>query len=212
MCGRGQIREKRLYAVRYALLCVLCFGLVTGLLPSPGQGAAPPAPPEEAVQSAATRAQGSPVSSSQPQGFSSVEFSQPQGLSLLDSVTVSPLLESRYAATGPAGVLPSPYYGSGASAADKVFVADKPKSYLFSFDNGGNDSRYIGLARIDRLGVMESNKSLSNEYGAELMIGYKVTSLWSVLFGKGMQLESPGDTSVHFQDDGWRFKFVKKFW
>ena len=201
MRGRGQIREKRLYAVRYALLFVLCFGLVTGLLPSPGQGAAPPAPPEEAVQSAATRAQGSPVSPSQPQGFS-----------LLDSLIVSPLLESRYATAGPAGVLPFPYYGSAASTADKVFLADKPKSYLFSFDNGGNDSRYIGLARIDRLGVMESNKTLSNEYGAELMIGYKVTSLWSVLFGKGMQLESPGDTSVRFQDDGWRFKFVKKFW
>ena len=201
MYGRGQIREKRLYAVRYALLFVLCFGLVTGLLLSPGQGAAPPAPPEEAVQSAATRAQGSPVSLSQPQGFG-----------LLDNLTVSPLLESRYATTGPAGVLPFPYYGSAVSAADRVFLADKPKSYLFSFDNGGNDSRYIGLARIDRLGVMESNKTLSSEYGAELMIGYKVTSLWSVLFGKGMQLESPGDTSVRFQDDGWRFKFVKKFW
>ena len=201
MCGRGQIKGRRLYALGYAVSFVLCFGLVTGLLPSPGQGAAPPAPPEEAVQSAATRAQGSPVSPSQPQGFS-----------LLDSLIVSPLLESRYATTGPAGVLPFPYYGSAVSAADRVFLADKPKSYLFSFDNGGNDSRYIGLARIDRLGVMESNKTLSSEYGAELMIGYKVTSLWSVLFGKGMQLESPGDTSVRFQDDGWRFKFVKKFW
>jgi hypothetical protein len=39
-----------------------------------------------------------------------------------------------------------------------------------------------------------------------------VTTLGSIFFGKGLQLESPGDTSVRFQDDGWRFKFVKKFW
>lgn len=201
MCGRGQMRQKRLYVSGYAVLFVLCFGLATGLLVSPGQGAAPPAPPEEAVQSAATRAQGGPVS-----------FSQPQGFGLLDFLTVSPLLESRYATSGPAGIIPFPYHGLAGNGADKDFLADMPKSYLFSLDNGGNDNRFIGLARIDRLGLMESNKTSPNEYGAELMIGYKVTSLWSVLFGKGMQLESPGDTSIRYQDDGWRFKFVKKFW
>ncbi len=108
--------------------------------------------------------------------------------------------------------MPFRYRGLGASPADKDFLADKRRSYLFSFDNGGNENPYIGLARIDRLDLMQINRTSPNEYGAEFMIGYKVTSLASILFGKGLQLESPGDTSIRFQDDGWRFKFVKKFW
>ncbi len=108
--------------------------------------------------------------------------------------------------------MPWPYRGLAASPADKDFLADKRKSYLFSFDNGGNENRYIGLARIDRLDLMQPSRTSPHEYGAEFMIGYKVTSLGSIFFGKGLQLESPGVTSVRFQDDGWRFKFVKEFW
>jgi hypothetical protein len=59
---------------------------------------------------------------------------------------------------------------------------------------------------------MQVSRTSPSEYGAEFMLGYKVTTLGSIFFGKGLQLESPGDTSVRFQDDGWRFKFVEKFW
>jgi hypothetical protein len=198
MCGEGQMKRRSLYAYRYAGLFVLCFLIVTGVFASPGQGGTS-SPPGEAVQSAPPGAQGGPASPAQPQPFS-----------LLDSLTVSPIQESRYATSGSAGTIP--YHGLAASPTDKDFLADKPKSYLFSFDNGGNENRYIGLARIDRLDLMQVNRTSPNEYGAEFMIGYKVTSLGSIFFGKGLQLESPGDTSVRFQDDGWRFKFVKKFW
>jgi hypothetical protein len=192
------MKRRSLYAYRYAGLFVLCFLIVTGVFASPGQGGTS-SPPGEAVQSAPPGAQGGPASPAQPQPFS-----------LLDSLTVSPIQESRYATSGSAGAMP--YRGLAASPTDKDFLADKPKSYLFSFDNGGNENRYIGLARIDRLDLMQVNRTSPNEYGAEFMIGYKVTSLGSIFFGKGLQLESPGDTSVRFQDDGWRFKFVKKFW
>ena len=85
-----------------------------------------------------------------------------------------------------------PYRGLAASPTDKDFLADKPKSYLFSFDNGGNENRYIGLARIDRLDLMQVNRTSPNEYGAEFMIGYKVTSLGSIFFGKGLHSRVPG--------------------
>ncbi len=107
--------------------------------------------------------------------------------------------------------MPFPYRGSAIDPIDSGSLPNGHKSYLFSFENGEHDSPYIGLARIDRLDVMQCNRTSPNEYGAEFMVGFKVTSLASLLFGKGMQMQSPGDTSVKLQDDGWRFKFVKKF-
>ena len=105
-----------------------------------------------------------------------------------------------------------PYWGSAANPASILLPPDKEKSYLFSFEKGEYESPYVGLARIDRLDIMDPSRMSLGEYGAEFMIGYKVTSLGSLLFGKGMQVERPGETSVRLQDDGWRFKFVTKFW
>jgi len=105
-----------------------------------------------------------------------------------------------------------PYWGSAANPAGILLPPDKEKSYLFSFEKGEHESPYVGLARIDRLDIMDPSRMSLGEYGAEFMIGYKVTSLGSLLFGKGMQVERPGETSVRLQDDGWRFKFVTKFW
>lgn len=88
---------------------------------------------------------------------------------------------------------------------------DNSKSYLFSFENLNQDNRYLGLARIDRFDTGQTGRIPLDQYRGELMIGYSVTSSGSILFGKGMQMESPGNTSFKLMDDGWRFKFIKTF-
>ncbi len=74
----------------------------------------------------------------------------------------------------------------------------------------GQDRPYVGLAWIDRSDPNQTNRMYTDDYKAELMIGYSVPGV-SILFGKGMQLERPGDTSLKLQDDGWRLKFITKF-
>jgi hypothetical protein len=90
-------------------------------------------------------------------------------------------------------------------------LPDKSESYLFSFENVKQDNRYVGFAWLDRFDTGQTGKMFPDEYQAELMIGYSVMSFGSILFGKGMQVERPGDTSLRLQDDGWRFRFITKF-
>jgi hypothetical protein len=87
----------------------------------------------------------------------------------------------------------------------------KSKSYLFSLENGRQDNRYVGFAWLDRVDTGEANRMYANDLRAELMVGYSLTGLSSILFGRGMQLERPGLSTIRLQDDGWRFKFIKKF-
>ncbi|MGD0231673.1 MAG: hypothetical protein ABSC19_15195 [Syntrophorhabdales bacterium] len=140
-------------------------------------------------------------------------FAPVQPSSFLELLTVSPIGEGRSAGLG-RGVLsgPSPYYAAGMDVLDHDSFPYNSKSYLFSFKNLDQDNRYVGLARLDRFDTGQTGRITLDEYRAELMIGYKVTSSGSILFGKGMQVEWPGSTSFKLLDDGWRFKFIKTFW
>ena len=105
---------------------------------------------------------------------------------------------------------PSPYHAAGMDLLNRGSYPDKSKSYLFSLENVKQDNPYVGLARIDRSDSSQASRMCFEDYKAELMIGYNVPG-GSFLFGKSMQLERPGDSSVKVLDDGWRFKFIKKF-
>ena len=135
-----------------------------------------------------------------------------RSLGFLELLTVSPIGEGRFVGLGRSAVSdPSTYCAAGTDALDHGSFPDKSTSYLFSLENAGQDNRYVGLAWLDRFDATQTSRISSDEYRAELMIGYRVTSLGSILFGKGMEVERPGDTSLKLLDDGWRLKFVKKF-
>ncbi len=90
-------------------------------------------------------------------------------------------------------------------------LQDKPPSYLFSLSDKNSVDPIVGLAKVDRVDVMQLSKLTQNEYRAEFMIGYSVSSLGSILFGRAMQLERPADATLKLQDDGWRLKLLKRF-
>lgn len=125
--------------------------------------------------------------------------------SFFDLLTVSPIGETR--AVGPGRATPSSPSGGN----DFGFFPTKSTSYLFSTENAHPDNRYVGFAWLDRFDLGQASRMYANELRAELMVGYSLTGLSSILFGMGMQLERPGVSTIRFQDDGWRFKFIKKF-
>ena len=135
-----------------------------------------------------------------------------QPFSFLDSLTVSSVGENRPAGLGKNSVSdPSPYNVAGMDLLNSGSLPDRSASYLFSFDKIAQENPYVGLARFDRFDVGQTGRLSFDEYRAEFMIGYNLASVGSILFGKGMQVERPGDTSLKLLDDGWRFKFIKKF-
>jgi hypothetical protein len=129
---------------------------------------------------------------------------QPTGF--LDLLTISPIGETRPVAPGRV----TRSVPSGAKD-DFGFFPNRSRSYLFSLENYHQDNRYVGFAWLDRFDSGQTSKMYANELRAELMIGYSLTTFSSVLFGMGMQFERPGVSAIRFQDDGWRFKFIKKF-
>ena len=88
---------------------------------------------------------------------------------------------------------------------------DRPASYFLSFKNGQNSEPVVGLARINKINIMELKKISQNEYRLELHVGYDVTSLGTILFGRSMQLEREEDALLKLHDDGWRLQFLKRF-
>ena len=129
----------------------------------------------------------------------------------LDALSVSSIGESGYGLSGE-GV---PRSAASRAAAEDLSgsgpFSNGPRSYLFSFEKGDATLPFIGLGRVDRLDLTQASTISSNEYHAELMIGYKVTASDGILFGRSMQLDRPGDTSLRFQDEGWLLKFIKSF-
>ncbi len=145
-------------------------------------------------------------------GDYSLLFAPVQPFSFLELLTVSPIGEGLSAGLGRGPVSnPSQHYAAGMDMPGHGSFPDNSKSYLFSFENLNQDNRYLGLARIDRFDTGQTGRIPLDQYRGELMIGYSVTSSGSILFGKGMQMESPGNTSFKLMDDGWRFKFIKTF-
>ena len=162
---------------------------------------------------------GGPATTTEPPGLMasgrgdySLFFAPSQPYSFLEMLTVSPIGEGRSSGLGRGAVSdPSPYYAAGMDLTDHDSFPDKSRSYLFSFENGDRGNRYVGLARLDRFDAGQTGRMPLDEYRAELMIGYSVPRSGSILFGKGVQMESPGNTSLKVLDDGWRFKFIKTF-
>jgi hypothetical protein len=151
---------------------------------------------------------GNPVSA---RGDYSLLFAPPQPPGFLDSLTVSPVGEIRSPGRGKSAVSnPSPYHSAGMNLLDQNFSSDRSRSYLLTVENSGRDNPYVGLARIDRGDASQTNRMRFDDYRAELMVGYSLVG-GSILFGKGMQMERPGDSSFRLLDDGWRLKFIKKF-
>ncbi len=145
-------------------------------------------------------------------GDYSLLFAPVQPFGFPDLLTVSSIGEGRSPGLGRGAVsAPSAYYAAGMGVPDPDLSMDKSKSYLFSLRNPDQDNRYLGLARFDRFDPGQTGRTPFDEYRAELMIGYSVTSSGSILFGKGMQMECPGTASFKLLDDGWRFKFIKTF-
>lgn len=178
--------------------CLCLLSLVWLLMPVPG-----------ALAGALTTDESPPYCAPEPgRNDFSLLFPPGQRFSFLDLLTVSPIGETRSvglaAVSGPPSLV-------GKDKPDGGSFPDKSKSYLFSFENTGQDNHYVGFAWFDRQDIGQTSKMYADEYKAELMVGYSVTNLCSVLFGKGMQLDRPGDTSLKVQDDGWRLKFIKKF-
>ncbi|OPY70896.1 MAG: hypothetical protein A4E57_00211 [Syntrophorhabdaceae bacterium PtaU1.Bin034] len=132
--------------------------------------------------------------------------------SFLGPVGISPDLTDRHMLLGDRSATSLPY--GKTIAVDPVegrSFYDKSKSYLFAFENGTGNDPMVGLAKIQRVETSQSGRLAPGEYRAEFMIGYNVASLGSILFGRGMQLERPGDTTLKLQDDGWRFRLIKRF-
>lgn len=88
---------------------------------------------------------------------------------------------------------------------------DKPPSYLFSLTDRNSADPLVGLARVDRVDIVELRKVTQNEYRAEIMVGYNMSSVGSILFGRAMQVERPGEARLRLLDDGWRLKLLKRF-
>ena len=131
--------------------------------------------------------------------------------SLPDLFTISPIGGNGSAKVGCATADPSPNHVAGLDLLNRNPSQDTTKSYLFSFENTGQDNPYVGLAKIGHDDTGQKGRLYYDQYNTELMIGCNVGDGGSLLFGKGMQLERPSDTSLKFNDDGWRLKFIKKF-
>ena len=107
------------------------------------------------------------------------------------------------------GADPSPNRAAGLDLLNQACPA-KPNSYLFSFENPGQDNPVVGLAKIDHSDTGQKGRIFYDQYNTELMVGCNIPG-GSVLFGKGLQVQRPGDTTFKLSDDGWRLKFIRKF-
>jgi hypothetical protein len=88
---------------------------------------------------------------------------------------------------------------------------DKHASYLFSLAGKKSGDPLVGLAKVDRVDIVQFGNAIQYDYRAEFMVGYKAGSVGSILFGMAMQFERPGETSFRLLDDGWRLKLLKRF-
>ncbi len=88
---------------------------------------------------------------------------------------------------------------------------DKHASYLFSLTDKSSFDPLVGLAKVDRVDMVQFSRLTPNEYRAEFMVGYNASSLGSLLFGRAMQFDRPGEARLKLSDDGWRLKFLKRF-
>ncbi len=88
---------------------------------------------------------------------------------------------------------------------------DKCPSYLFSVAGTNSVDPLVGLAKVDRVDIVQFSKVTQNEYRAEFMVGYNMSSVGSILFGRAMQFERPGEARLRLLDEGWRLKLLKRF-
>jgi hypothetical protein len=131
---------------------------------------------------------------------------KPSGVS--DLLTISPV--NAKGQTGAPGADPSPNRAAGLDLLSQA-CQTKPTSYLFSLENlRQGTTPYVGLAMIDHSDTGQKGRTFYDQYNTELMVGCNVPG-GSVLFGKGMQVQRPGDTSFKLNDDGWRLRFITKF-
>jgi len=79
----------------------------------------------------------------------------------------------------------------------------------------GEEKTFITLNRAESIGLAEINRSLPREawkeYKAEFLLGYKVSPLVEILFGKAQKIESSQYSPWGIRDDGWRLKLKKDF-
>jgi hypothetical protein len=193
--GRGDGVEENHGRMRLKRTCLSLLAIVWLIMPVSRALAGTTAADQGAGPGRPASAQGnySPHAPVQPTGF-------------FDLLTISPIGETRPVAPGRI-TRSTP---SGAKD-DFGFFPNRSRSYLFSLENYHQDNRYVGFAWLDRFDSGQTSKMYANELRAELMVGYSLTTLSSVLFGMGMQFERPGASAIKLQDDGWRFKFIKKF-
>ncbi len=80
---------------------------------------------------------------------------------------------------------------------------------------GINDKAFITLNKSESVGLAEMNKSFpkefKKEYNTEFLVGYKVSPLVDILFGKAQKIERSQDSPWGVHDDGWRLKLQKTF-
>jgi hypothetical protein len=79
----------------------------------------------------------------------------------------------------------------------------------------GQETTFITLHKGESIGLAEINKSFPREvlkeYKAEVLLGYKVSPLVEILFGKVQKIESSQYSPWGIHDDGWRLKLKKDF-
>jgi hypothetical protein len=79
----------------------------------------------------------------------------------------------------------------------------------------GDEKTFVTLNKNDSIGLAEINKRFPHEfrkeYEAELLVGYRVSPLVDILFGKAQKFERSQDSPWGMHDSGWRLKLQKNF-
>ncbi len=105
--------------------------------------------------------------------------------------------------------------GGNAETASQRTALSREEHNNINAENNTEEKTFISLHKSEAVGraVINKNfpKEFKSEYDTELLVGYKITPLVDILFGKVQKLERSQDRPWEMHDDGWTLKLQKNF-